>query len=50
MSQDVPVFGDVAFKDATEGREVGGGFRMGGTQAYLWWIHDDVWQKTITIL
>ena len=27
------------------GREVGGGFRMGETHAYLWLIHDDVWQK-----
>ena len=27
------------------GRELGGGFRMGGTHVYLWPIHADVWQK-----
>ena len=27
------------------GEEVGGGFRVGGTHAYLWQIHADVWQK-----
>ena len=26
-------------------REVGEGFRMGGTHVYLWLIHVDVWQK-----
>ena len=27
------------------GREVGGGFRMGGTHVYLWLIRVDIWQK-----
>jgi len=29
----------------TDGKEVGEGLRMWGTHAYLWPIHDDVWQK-----
>ena len=27
------------------GREVGGGFRLGGTHVHPWVIHVDVWQK-----
>ena len=27
------------------GREVGGGFRIGGTYVHLWLIHVYVWQK-----
>ena len=27
------------------GREVGAGFRMGGTHGYLWQIHVGAWQK-----
>ena len=27
------------------GREVGGGFRMGGTHVYPWLIRVDIWQK-----
>ena len=27
------------------GRKVNGGFRIGGTNAFLWPIHVDVWQK-----
>ena len=37
--------------DNPEGQgEEGGGVQDGGTYVYLWLIHVDVWQNTITIL